>query len=927
MKKLFLLTLILLFSLFLFSCPPSISPPTIEEPNAPSNLAVNAVSGTQIDLEWVDNSENEAGFKIEEKIGADGDYSQIVIVDANTTAYSHSGLSPGTTYYYRVKAFNAYADSSYSNEISVITPPVGSIDVASPNGGEVFELSSTHNITWSSSNAGSNVKIELYKSGSYYETISSSTSNNGSYSWSIPTSYTESSDYKIKITDTSNSSINDDSDNYFTLSSQPPPPITVASPNGGENWELGSNHSITWSISNAGSNVKIELYKSGSYYKTISSSTSNNGSYSWSIPTSYTESSDYKIKITDTSNSSINDDSDSYFTLSSQPPPPTITVTSPNGGENWEPGSTHNITWSSNNAGSNVKIELYKSGSYYKTISSSTSNDGSYSWSIPTSYTESSQYKIKITDTGNSSTYDYSNSYFTLSSQPPPPTITVTSPNGGENWQQGITHNIAWSSSNAGSNVKIELYRIGSWYRTISSSTSNDGSYSFQITGCLDSDQYKIKITDTSNSSTYDYSDGYFALYQGTTGDIIVISPNGGENWCLSLTHNIIWSTSDAGSYVKIELYESAYLYKTISSSTSNDGSYNWLFPSSYTASSNYRIKITDTSNSSIYDFSDAFFTLSSPTITVTSPNGGENWYLGSTHNITWSTSCAGSYVKIELYKSDIYYKTISSSTSNDGSYSWSIPSSYTASIYYKIKITDTSNSSTYDYSNSYFKLSKPTITITSPNGGEIWELGSTHNITWTSSGTSDYVKIELHKGGSYITISSSTYNDGNYSWTIPSFYGASSNYSINIKDLNNSSWYDYSNGYFTLFSVKYGQDYDNHDIPDYPGEHVSSEVNVSGAPSGAAIIKFKVYYEIRHTYPRDLDVWLTSYYDGGWHDYYLYHHGDLGSADDIVEFRDNIHLWDGASPNNHWYLCVKDYASMDTGYIDELQIWIFWVE
>ncbi|MFQ5796583.1 MAG: hypothetical protein ACE5JP_16240 [Candidatus Bipolaricaulia bacterium] len=82
--------------------------------------------------------------------------------------------------------------------------------------------------------------------------------------------------------------------------------------------------------------------------------------------------------------------------------------------------------------------------------------------------------------------------------------------------------------------------------------------------------------------------------------------------------------------------------------------------------------------------------------------------------------------------------------------------------------------------------------------------------------------------------------------------------------------------------------------IPDN-GIWVNSDLSLSGALSSAKITKGKVYYEIRHTNPGDLDVWLTEYYDGSWHDYYLYHQGDLDSTGSIVEARDNIHTWDGS--------------------------------
>jgi hypothetical protein len=94
--------------------------PTIQ--NAPSGLSATVVSSSQINLSWQDNSDNEIGFKIERKTGAGGTYSEIATLAADVTTYSDTGLSGDTTYYYRVRAYNAAGDSSYSNEDSAATP-------------------------------------------------------------------------------------------------------------------------------------------------------------------------------------------------------------------------------------------------------------------------------------------------------------------------------------------------------------------------------------------------------------------------------------------------------------------------------------------------------------------------------------------------------------------------------------------------------------------------------------------------------------------------------------------------------------------------------------------------------------------------------------------------------------------------------------
>src|SRR6266705_1487758 len=102
-----------------FSAGPPPSPPA-----APSNLNAQAVSSSEIDLTWVDNAGDEDGFKIERCQGSGcTNFTEITTVGANVTSYANSGLSPSTTYRYRVRAFNAGGSSGYSNEAEATTLP------------------------------------------------------------------------------------------------------------------------------------------------------------------------------------------------------------------------------------------------------------------------------------------------------------------------------------------------------------------------------------------------------------------------------------------------------------------------------------------------------------------------------------------------------------------------------------------------------------------------------------------------------------------------------------------------------------------------------------------------------------------------------------------------------------------------------------
>ncbi len=90
-------------------------------PSAPGNLTATALISSVISLAWSDNSSDETGFKIERKTGAAGTWSEISTVGANVTTFLNAGLNPNTTYYFRVRAYNSGANSTYSNEASATT--------------------------------------------------------------------------------------------------------------------------------------------------------------------------------------------------------------------------------------------------------------------------------------------------------------------------------------------------------------------------------------------------------------------------------------------------------------------------------------------------------------------------------------------------------------------------------------------------------------------------------------------------------------------------------------------------------------------------------------------------------------------------------------------------------------------------------------
>jgi hypothetical protein len=97
--------------------------------------------------------------------------------------------------------------------------------------------------------------------------------------------------------------------------------ITVTSPNGGESWQRGTSHAITWSYTGSpGSTVNIMLVKGSTEVGTIATGVSigsgGKGSYTWAISSAVsTTGSDYKVSVKSAIQSTIKDSSNAYFSL------------------------------------------------------------------------------------------------------------------------------------------------------------------------------------------------------------------------------------------------------------------------------------------------------------------------------------------------------------------------------------------------------------------------------------------------------------------------------------------------------------------------------------------------------------------------------------------------------------------------------------
>jgi hypothetical protein len=308
-----------------------------------------------------------------------------------------SGLNPGD----RVTATTT--DLNMNTSEFSLNSTLNYLTVISPNGGENVLVGSTQIITWTSNGTSGNVHIEYSTdNGSSWSDVIASTTDDGTHSTVIPDDPSDSC--LIRVSDTDGNPW-DVSDAVFTISRDS---IVVTSPNGGETWNIGSNHNITWTSNGTSGNVHIEYStNNGSVWSDVIASTTDDGTHPWVIPNAPSDS--CLVRVSDTDGDPA-DTSDALFTISDAP---YITVTYPNGGEDLKVDSVYNITWTSYGTSGNIKIEYSTdNGNSWDEEAASTPDDGSHSWTIPNTPSDSCLVRLSDTDDDPS---DESDAVFTIS--------------------------------------------------------------------------------------------------------------------------------------------------------------------------------------------------------------------------------------------------------------------------------------------------------------------------------------------------------------------------------------------------------------------------------------------------------------------------------------------------------------------------------
>ena len=93
---------------------------TVSPPFAPYNLKLLMLSETSINLSWSDSSLKVDGYEIWRNFELSGSYQKLIAVPSNAFNINDENLEPGKMYSYKIRGFNQFGTSVFSNEINTL---------------------------------------------------------------------------------------------------------------------------------------------------------------------------------------------------------------------------------------------------------------------------------------------------------------------------------------------------------------------------------------------------------------------------------------------------------------------------------------------------------------------------------------------------------------------------------------------------------------------------------------------------------------------------------------------------------------------------------------------------------------------------------------------------------------------------------------
>jgi hypothetical protein len=323
--------------------------------------------------------------------------------------------------------------------------------------------------------------------------------------------------------------------------------IKVSVPNKAVNWGIGSHQTITWAHTlGAGSLVRIERLTYASdgtiaSVETIADAVVNaksSGAFAWTV--TGPASGAVRIRVSSVATAAT-DVSDVTFAIA----PAFVQVASPAAGTRWGVGTTQTQQWKSNlGPGDLVDVQLGDDGgaTFSTLLGSSPAQSGKLTFVVPAVVTTTARTRVRWTNPPPDAAAEGVNpGNFSIAAL----SITVASPNGGEQWEAGTTRQITWTSTYAKTDhirLELSLDDGNSYPIVLAADTKNDGKHDVVVDPAWATTSAVVRIRVLTAGGLSDTSNQRFTIFRG------LLLTNGSLTLVASIVNGAIRAVSFAGA-------------------------------------------------------------------------------------------------------------------------------------------------------------------------------------------------------------------------------------------------------------------------------------------------------------------------------------------------------------------------------------------
>jgi hypothetical protein len=218
------------------------------------------------------------------------------------------------------------------------------------------------------------------------------------------------------------------------------------------------------------------------------------------------------------------------------------------------------------------------------------------------------------------------------------------------------------------------------------------------------------------------------------------------------------------------------------------------LLPTAYDSLSNELIATTTSFGEIVFGETDHVYTANVPL--PYAPNNYQKVLPQNPLTLRWTGQGYYDLFQLQIFSDSLYSDAVIDTTLNLSFYMIENPTNHT--IYFW-RVRSILGSETSGWSPVWsFEVTDAFVTMSSPNGGEAWSMGSENVIRWETNIT-DSVRLDLLYGQQIERVIDTTFGNPAYTWIVPTDLTADTSYKIIITSLADPSIVDTSNASFSI--------------------------------------------------------------------------------------------------------------------------------